>query len=87
MTGPSDYLAPHVRSFFEDHLTCRRNVSSHTLQSYRDGLKLLLRFVAQRLKRSAAHLRVTDITEAVIIDFLMIWSEAAPTRSRPGIIG
>jgi site-specific recombinase XerD len=70
MTGTPDYLAPYVRSFFEDHLTCRRNVSAHTLQSYRDGLKLLLRFAAQHLKRSAAQLRVTDITEAVVIDFL-----------------
>jgi site-specific recombinase XerD len=70
MTIATDYLAPHVRSFFEDHLTCRRNVSPHTLESYRDGLKLLLRFAAQHLKRSAAQLRVTDITEAVVIDFL-----------------
>jgi integrase/recombinase XerD len=71
MTVTTDYLAPYVRSFFEDHLTCRRNVSPHTLQSYRDGLKLLLRFAAQHWKRSAAKLRVTDITEAVVIDFLM----------------
>lgn len=70
MTDAADYLAPYVRSFFEDHLTCRRNVSLHTLQSYRDGLKLLLRFVAQHLKKSAAKLRVTDITETVVIDFL-----------------
>jgi integrase/recombinase XerD len=71
MTGSPDYLASYVRSFFEDHLTCRRNVSPHTLLSYRDGLKLLLRFAAQHLKRSAAQLRVTDITEGVVIDFLM----------------
>jgi site-specific recombinase XerD len=70
MSSATDYLAPYVRSFFEDHLTCRRNVSPHTLQSYRDGLKLLLRFAAQHLKRSATMLRVTDITEAVVIDFL-----------------
>jgi site-specific recombinase XerD len=70
MINPADYLAPHVRSFFEDHLTCRRNVSSHTVQSYRDGLKLFLRFAAKRLNRSTAKLRVNDITETVVIDFL-----------------
>jgi site-specific recombinase XerD len=70
MTAAADYLAPYVRSFFEDHLTCRRNVSPHTLHSYRDGLKLLLLFAARRLKRSPAKLRLTDVTEALVIDFL-----------------
>ena len=41
MTDPA-YLAPFVRSFFEDHLVCRRNVSRNTIQSYRDAVKLLL---------------------------------------------
>jgi site-specific recombinase XerC len=69
MSAPND-LAPYVRSFFEDHLTCRRNVSRNTIRSYRDGLKLLLKFAAGRLKKSPARLQVTDITETVIIDFL-----------------
>jgi hypothetical protein len=34
------FLAPFVRSFFEDHLVCRRNMSRNTIQSYRDALKL-----------------------------------------------
>ncbi len=69
MTKPHS-LAPYVRSFFEDHLICRRNVSRNTIQSYRDALKLLLRFVALRLRKSVANLLVTDITEDVIIAFL-----------------
>ena len=40
----SNCLAPYVRSFFEDHPICHRNASSHTVQSYRDGVKLLLLF-------------------------------------------
>jgi site-specific recombinase XerD len=69
MTTPA-FLAPYVRSLFEDHLTCRRNVSHNTVQSYRDGLKLLLQFVSQQRRKSAAQLLVTDITEAEVVDFL-----------------
>jgi integrase/recombinase XerD len=64
------YLAPHVRSFFEDHLRCRRNVSSNTVRSYRDALNLLLRFAAGRARRAAVNLLVTDITEEVLVAFL-----------------
>lgn len=66
----SHNLAPYVRSFFEDYLACRRNVSSNTLQSYRDALKLLLRFASQRLNKSATKLRVDEFTEAVVLAFL-----------------
>jgi site-specific recombinase XerD len=64
------YLAPYVRSFFEDHLRCRCNVSRNMVQSYRDALKLLLRFVAGQMKKPAVNLLVTDITETVIVAFL-----------------
>jgi site-specific recombinase XerD len=64
------YLAPFVRSFFEDHLSCRRNVSSNTVQSYRDALKLFFQFTAQKLKKSAAMVLVEDIQETLILGFL-----------------
>jgi integrase/recombinase XerD len=64
------YLAPYVRSFFEDHLRCRCNMSRNTVQSYRDALKLLLRFAAGQVKKAAVSLLVTDITEEVIVAFL-----------------
>lgn len=64
------YLAPFVRSFFEDHLVCRRNLSRNTVHSYRDALKLLLGFVAERCRRPATRLLVSDITEEVVIAFL-----------------
>jgi len=63
-------LAPYVRSFFEDHLICRRNVSANTIQSYRDALKLLLRFAAQVRKKPATRLLIADITEPTVLDFL-----------------
>lgn len=63
-------LAPYVRSFFEDYLSCRRNVSRNTIKSYRDALKLLLRFAAERLRKAVTRLGVIDLTEAVITAFL-----------------
>jgi site-specific recombinase XerD len=64
------YLAPFVRSYFEDHLLCRQNASRHTIQGYRDGLKLLLRFASEQTKKAAVNLLVTDITEPLILTFL-----------------
>lgn len=64
------YLAPFVRSYFEDHLSCRHNASRHTIQAYRDGLKLLLGFAAERAKKAAANLLVTDLTESLVLAFL-----------------
>lgn len=69
MTEPA-FLAPFVRSFFEDHLACHRNMSPNTIRSYRDALKLLLAFASERYKRAAALLRVDDVTDQVVIAFL-----------------
>lgn len=62
-------LAPYIRSFFEDHLVCQRNMSRNTIESYRDALKFLLMFAAQSLKKSATRLQVTDLSPELI----MIW--------------
>jgi len=66
----STYLAPFIRSFFEDHLVCRKNMSRNTIESYRDALKLLLEFTAEKRKRPATKLLVRDITEETIVAFL-----------------
>ena len=74
-------LAPFVRSFCEDHLVCRRNASPHTVRSYRDALKLFLRFTAARLKKPATGLLVTDIAEEVVNDtFWVVWRKARTFR-------
>ena len=66
----SGYLAPFIRSFFEDHLVCRRNVSRNTIQSYRDAVKLLLAFAAEQRKRPATKLLIGDINEEIVVGFL-----------------
>jgi integrase/recombinase XerD len=77
MTG-NILLAPFVRSFFEDHLVCRRNVSPNTVKSYRDALKLFLEFATRQRGRSAAHMAVVEVTETMVISFL---ADLEQTRS------
>ena len=63
-------LAPFVTAFFMRHLPAERNASPHTIAAYRDALKLLLRFVAISLHRSAAALLVEDLTPDRVLQFL-----------------
>ena len=66
----NQYLAPYMRSFFEDHLIRRRNLSRNSIWSYRDAVKLLLQFTAARRNKASSTLRVTDVTEQLVLDFL-----------------
>lgn len=63
-------LARSLRSFFSDYLPKLRAVSPHTIQSYRDGLALLLRFVASQQSRRASKLDFDNIGTEEVIDFL-----------------
>jgi integrase/recombinase XerD len=63
-------LARALRGFFADHLPRVRGASPHTIESYRDSLALLLRFVASRSGRSVARLDVEALRPQEIIDFL-----------------
>lgn len=44
--APPSVLGQALYGFFRDYLPCQRAISPHTLQSYRDSLKLLLQFMA-----------------------------------------
>ena len=63
-------LAPFVTTFFIRHLPNERNVSSHTTTAYRDTFKMLLRFAAEKTRRSAENLHVEDITPDCVLHFL-----------------
>ena len=49
MKSSPKVLANAVHSFFTDYLSRQRALSPHTMRSYRDSLKLWLRFVAGKL--------------------------------------
>ena len=63
-------LATFVRSFFEDYLVCQRNVSVRTIRSYRDSIRLFLRFMGERNRKNPSQLVVADITGKDVSDFL-----------------
>lgn len=63
-------LARALRDFFAEHLPRLRGMSPHTVQSYRDSLRLLLCFVGSRHGRAVATMNVGDIGPQDIIDFL-----------------
>lgn len=57
-------LAQALHGFLTDFLPCQRNMSLHSLHSYRDSLKLLLKFVAgKRGDPSTLMFRCAKITE------------------------
>jgi len=65
------YLATYIRSFFEDYLVQRRNLSRNSIRSYRDAVKLLIQFVTHRIGRATSTLEVLDINEQMVLDFLI----------------
>jgi len=59
-----------LESFFLDRLLRQRQVSSHTVASYRDTFRLLLQFAQQRLRKVPSALSLPDLDTAFIGAFL-----------------
>jgi site-specific recombinase XerD len=59
-----------LHAFFENWLVQQRNVSAHTVWSYRDTWRLFLRFTSERQKRPIAHLTLAQITATEVRAFL-----------------
>jgi site-specific recombinase XerD len=51
-----------LHAFFREWLAQQRNISHHTVLSYRDSWRLFLRFVAAQKSMSVAKLNLTDLT-------------------------
>jgi site-specific recombinase XerD len=66
---PTDLGRPIVR-FFQEYLPTLRGMSCHTIQSYRDGMVLFLRFAAIDCGRPTESLLIADITAARVGRFL-----------------
>ncbi len=63
-------LAPLLESFFRNRLPKQRNASRSTIASYRDALRMLILFVAERTGRKPCALAVEDLDRDVILAFL-----------------
>jgi site-specific recombinase XerD len=59
-----------LHAFFHDWLVQQRNISHHTVLSYRDSWRLFLRFVAGRKKKTVAQLGLTELTADDVLEFL-----------------
>ena len=68
VTAPS--LAQHVQLFFGDYLTTQRDLSPHTIASYRDTFKLFLAFASRRLHVRVVDLGFDDVGPATVLAFL-----------------
>ncbi|MBB2984787.1 site-specific recombinase XerD [Paraburkholderia tropica] len=63
-------LAGLVERFFTERLMRQRRVSPHTVESYRDTFRLLLRFAHSWLRKRPDKLELTDVDASLICAFL-----------------
>ena len=77
-------LPAYLQRFFTERLATQLKASPHTVASYRDTFRLLLRYAADRLRRSPTELHVLDIDAELIGLFLadIESTRANSTRSR-----
>jgi len=68
-THPS--LGALLGSFFRNRLTKQKNASPSTIDSYRDALRMLILFAADRTGRKPCFLTVEDLDRNLILDFLI----------------
>ncbi len=67
---PTDPFPGLIHAFFYERLVQQRNVSAHTVRSYRDAWSLFLRFGAARHKRSVAQITLAELTATEVAAFL-----------------
>ena len=77
-------LPIHLQRFFTERLVGQLQASSHTVASYRDTFRLLLRYAAGRLARAPTNLQVADIDAELVGQFLSFveTTRANSARSR-----
>jgi len=69
MTVNTD-LAPLLERFFTQRLMQQRQVSPHTISSYRDTFRLFLKFAQAQLHLPPAKLKFEEVDAPLIVAFL-----------------
>ena len=59
-----------LERFFTQRLMQQRQASAHTIASYRDTFRLLLKFMQKRLRKAPCALSLEDVDTPIVIDFL-----------------
>lgn len=80
MTPPS--LGPIVQSFFLDCLMTMKGLRPSSVRSYRDGITLLLRFVAEDAHRKITRLTLADLTFERVLNFLRYLDDVRHNHTR-----
>jgi site-specific recombinase XerD len=70
VTTPSTSLAPLLERFFTQRLMQQRQASPHTISSYRDTFRMLLKFAQGRLHTPPSRLAFETIDAPLIVTFL-----------------
>lgn len=63
-------LLSSVEAYFHGYLVQSRGASPHTIRAYRDTLRLLFKFLADRQRRPVAELSLDDLQADAILAFL-----------------
>jgi site-specific recombinase XerD len=63
-------FAPLLQSFFTSRLIQQKQASPHTIGSYRDTFRLLLKFLEKRLRKTPSRLTLDEVRAPVIVAFL-----------------
>ena len=63
-----------LRAFFQEWLAEQRSASIHTIRSYRDTWRLLLRFIAERNGCGVARIKLADVSAGEVRAFLQCQS-------------
>lgn len=71
-----------LQGFFSDRLLRQRQASPHTIASYRDTFRLLLRFAADQLRKAPSVLKTEDVEPAFIGRFLEHLEQGRGNSSR-----
>jgi site-specific recombinase XerC len=80
-------IAPTLQGFFTERLVSQRRVSSQTIASYRDSLKLLLSFAQQRTGKPPNALDWADLGPELITAFLDHLEPSGTTPPGPATCG
>jgi site-specific recombinase XerD len=64
-----------LHTFFHEWLGQQRNLSRHTVLSYRDTWRLFLRFICDRKHRPIVTLSLSDLDAATVLAFLQYLEE------------
>lgn len=63
-------LAKYIKRFFSHYLPVRKGLAHNTILAYRDAIKLLICYAADKLNKSAEDLCVEQINESLVLDCL-----------------